>query len=101
MSTLQITPHAAVRTAQRGIANDDLELIVFRGTEVEGGYVFREKDFQEFDRELKRRRDRARKLVGKRVVVEGNRVVTAYHADRDKERRLLRTACDAEIRRPR
>jgi hypothetical protein len=33
--------------------------------------------------------------------VEGNRVVTAYHADRDKERRLLRTACDAEIRRPR
>jgi hypothetical protein len=80
--------------AQRGIAGDDLELIRWIGTEVEGGYLVRERDFQALDRELKQWRQRARRLVGKRLVVEGGRVVTAYQADHSKERRLLRTAED-------
>jgi hypothetical protein len=36
--------------AQRGFADDDLELIRWIGTEVEGGYLVREKDFQALDR---------------------------------------------------
>src|SRR5438105_3537424 len=47
---------------QRGVANDDVELIEKIGTEVEGGYVVLEKDFQALDRELKLLRDRARNL---------------------------------------
>jgi hypothetical protein len=78
--------------SQRGIANDDLELIQWIGTEVEGGYLVREKDYQALDRELKQLRDHARRLVGKRLVIEGDRLVTAYHAARTKERRLLRGA---------
>jgi hypothetical protein len=89
-SFLHLTAHATVRMGQRGIANDDLELIKWIGTEVEGGYLVREKDFRALDRELKQLRDHARKLVGKRVVVDGDCVVTAYHARRSKERRLLR-----------
>jgi len=50
----------------------------------------REKDFQLLDRELKQLRDQARKLVGKRLVLEGDRVITAYHAGRSKQRVLLR-----------
>jgi hypothetical protein len=87
---LHLTAHAATRMAQRGIANDDLDLIRWIGTEVEGGWLVREKDFQALGRNLKKLRDHARKLVGKRLVVQGDRVVTAYHADRGKERRLLR-----------
>jgi hypothetical protein len=87
---LHLTAHAAVRLAQRGIRNDDLELIKRIGTEVEGGYLVREKDFQILDRELKYLRDQARRLVGKRVVIDGDHVVTAYHANAGKERRLLR-----------
>jgi hypothetical protein len=83
------TPHAAARMAQRGIALADIELLVCIGTEVEGGFFVREKDFAVFDRELKRLRQRARRLVGKRMVLEAARVVTAYHAVRGKERRLL------------
>jgi hypothetical protein len=83
--------------AQRAIANDDLELIEHIGTEVEGGYVVREKDFQVLERELKLLRDQAKRLVGKRLVVQAGRVVTAYHAARDKERRLLRNARDRSL----
>jgi hypothetical protein len=91
-NVLCLTAHARMRMSQRGIANDDLELIKWIGTEVEGGYLVREKDYQALDRQLKRLRDHARRLVGKRLVVEGNRLVTAYHATRTKERRLLRGA---------
>jgi hypothetical protein len=92
MNGLHLTAHAALRIAQRGMRHDDLELIRWIGTEVEGGYLVREKDFQALDRELKQLRDQAKRLVGKRLVVEGDRLVTAYHAARSKERRLLHGA---------
>jgi hypothetical protein len=86
-----LTHHAVTRMAQRGIASDDLELIARIGTEVEGGYLVRKKDFQAFDRELKQVRDYLRRLVGKRLVIESGQVLTVYHANRGKQRRLLRT----------
>lgn len=92
MSALRITGHAAIRMAQRGIGKDDLELALLIGTDVNDGYLVREKDFQAFDRELKRLRDQARKLVGKRVVVDGNRIITTYHAYNGQIHRLLRSA---------
>jgi hypothetical protein len=92
-SQFQLTHHASTRMAQRGIAKSDVELISNLGTEVEGGYLFREKDFHAADRELKRQRQRLRRLVGKRVVIQGGVViVTAYHVGRRTERRLLRRA---------
>jgi hypothetical protein len=91
-SHLHLTAHAAKRASQRGLASGDLELIRRIGTEVEGGYFVREKDFQILDRELKYLRDQARRLVGKRVVIDGDHIVTAYHANAGKERRLLRCA---------
>jgi hypothetical protein len=90
----QLTAHAATRMAQRCIAGVDLELIAWIGTEVEGGYFVCEKDFQALDRSLKQLRDHAKRLVGKRLVVEDGRVLTAYHANRAKQRRLLRGAED-------
>jgi hypothetical protein len=82
---LYLTAHAAMRMSQRGLAKDHVELIRWIGTEVEGGYL----DFQALDRALKHLRDQARKLVGKRLVLEGDRVITAYHAARSKQRVLL------------
>ena len=90
MMDIQLTKHARERLAQRAIARADVDLLLLIGTDVEAGYVVRQKDFQEFERALKQLRDRARRLVGKRVVIESGRVITAYHAGRDTERRLLR-----------
>ena len=92
MNTLVLTTHAAVRMAQRGIMPKDAELIVLIGTEVDDGYLVREKDYQEVEYALKRMIQRFRRLVGKRLVVESGRVVTAYHPTRKCERRLLRDA---------
>jgi hypothetical protein len=90
-SAMHLTAHAAARMAQRGIAESDLELITCIGTEVEDGYLVREKDFQALDQQLKQLRQRLRRLVGKRVVTQGNCVVvTACHAGYEKERRRLR-----------
>jgi hypothetical protein len=97
MTVLHLTAHAALRIAQRGMRPDDLEIIHLIGTEVEGGYLVREKDFQALDRALRRFRDRARRLVGKRIVIEGKELLTAYHAERSKQRRLLRTAQDRAL----
>ncbi len=90
MNPLSLTAHAAIRLSQRGLANDDVELIRWIGTEVEGGYLVRKRDFQMLDRELRQLRDQARKLVGKRLVLEADRVITAYHATGSKQRVLLR-----------
>ena len=92
MTSEGLTQHALMRMAQRGFKGEDTDLIMYMGTEVEGGYFVREKDFQALDLKLKQLRDHARRLVGKRLVVEGERVVTAYHARRTKGRCLLRHA---------
>lgn len=95
MSDLRPTRHAAARMSQRGIAPDDLRLVVGLGTEVEGGYLLRRKDYEEYAHLLRRLDDRARKLVGKRVVVREGVVVTAYHSSSNDEQRLLRDIEDA------
>lgn len=92
MSDATLTSHALVRMAQRAISGDDLDLVRTFGTEVEGGYLLRAKDCQAIEHAVKRFVDRVRRLSGERVVVAGGRVVTAYHARRSKQCRLLRRA---------
>jgi hypothetical protein len=93
-----MTAHGALRMSQRGIGAGDIELIKRIGTPVEGGYLVLEKDRQAHEQELKRDLEHARRLVGKRLVVIDDRiVVTAYHADRNKQRRLLREARDHSL----
>jgi hypothetical protein len=87
-----LTQHALIRMAQRAIKDDDLEVIIKIGTEVEGGYLVRAKDSQALERSLKQLMQRVRRLNGKRVVVAEDKVITAYHAHRSKQRRLLRGA---------
>jgi hypothetical protein len=92
MSTLTITKHAAVRMSQRGLVPRDAELIALIGTEVNDGYLVREKDYREAEHGLKLLLQRFRRLVGKRLVVKNGKIVTAYHPTRTRERRLLRNA---------
>jgi hypothetical protein len=96
--TLALTKHGAERLAQRGIQVSDLDLIVQIGSEVEGGFLVRKSDLQEAERQIKRLLDRIRRLKGKRLVVGDGSLVTAYHADRREERRLLRGAPRRDLR---
>lgn len=96
-SILTITEHAALRMSQRGIMPKDVELIVLIGTEIDNGYIVREKDYQEAEQALKRLLQNFRRLVGKRLVVKNGQVVTAYHALRRYERGLLRHARNSHL----
>jgi hypothetical protein len=86
--------------AQRAFRIEDIDLIMMIATEVEDGYIVREKDCQAVERELKRQLDRIRRLKGKRLVVQDGAVVTAYHAARDTERRLLRDVAEGNLSEP-
>lgn len=90
MGELSISRHAETRMAQRGIRQSDLDLILELGSEVEGGLIVREKDFRQFERKLRGEIERASRLVGKRLVLGGDHMVTAYHASRSDTKRLLR-----------
>jgi ubiquinone biosynthesis protein UbiJ len=90
MSASRLTQHAIMRMSQRGIRLDDLELAELIGTEGEGGCLVRRKDVQAFERDVKRVLDKVRGLEGKRIVRPDDALVTASHASRAKERRLLR-----------
>jgi hypothetical protein len=87
-----LTQHALIRMAQRGIKIDDAELIMLIGTEVGDGQFVRTKDCQTFEHAVKQLIERVWRLNGKRVVLVGGRVVTAYHTSPAKERKLLRHA---------
>jgi uncharacterized protein with von Willebrand factor type A (vWA) domain len=96
------TEHAGVRLAQRGI--NDPDLIALIGTEVDDGYFVRDQDCRQFEEELQQAereirglRERARSLRGKRAVVVNGRLVTAYHAGRKDQRRLLRKATERDL----
>ena len=85
-----ITKHAVQRMAQRSIREDDVDLIILIGTEVDDGFIVRTKDCQSAERHLKRLLDQIRRLDGKRVVMVNGRIVTAYRPRQRVERRLLR-----------
>jgi hypothetical protein len=97
MNGLLLTNHAAVRMAQRGILPKDSELIVLIGTEVDDGYLVREQDYLEVEHAMKRFLERLRRVVGKRLVLRGNHVVTAYRPSKKRERRLLRNAQERDL----
>lgn len=92
MNGRSLTAHATLRMAQRGVGNDDLNLIILVGTEVEGGYLVRGRDCQDAISTLKHLMDRIGRLAGKRVVVEDGHIITAYQSTERKAKTLLRHA---------
>jgi hypothetical protein len=84
------TVHGMARLNQSGIRPDDRLLILAIATEVESGLIVTQQDYQAFERRCKKLIDQARRLVGMRLVTAEDRIVTAYHASRRQQRRLLR-----------
>jgi hypothetical protein len=97
MTDLIVTGHAATRMAQRSIRFRDVDLIAIVGTKVDDGYLVRERDYQVAERAIKKVLERIWRLRGKRLVVADGRVVTAFHASRRQQRRLLRDAHERDL----
>lgn len=97
MSELILTNHATIRMAQRGFKLRDAELITLLGSEVEGGYLVRDKDCIEIEKMLRSLLEQIRRIRGKRLVVEKSAIVTAYFPTREKKRRILRGAFERDL----
>lgn len=91
MTSVKLSDHAIQRFAQRALSAADAELIMELGTEVEGGYLMRTKDLREIEAAVKGFLVRMRRLDGKRIVADGNTIITGYHTSTKKQRQLLRT----------
>ncbi|GFZ98752.1 hypothetical protein GCM10010923_03720 [Blastomonas marina] len=89
MGALGISRHARTRMAQRGLREADIDLILRLGSEVEGGILVRRKDFERYAAGLRDQLRRAERLVGKRLVMADDTLVTAYHSSGTDTKRLL------------
>jgi hypothetical protein len=96
MTAPSLTKHAGIRLAQRSISLKDADLIALIGTEVEDGFLVRNKDCEAIEHQLKLL-GRIRRLRGKRLVVIGGRILAGYHATPRKRRRLLANANERDL----
>ena len=87
--SLVLTQHAMQRMAQRGIKPSHLELAMSIASEVEGGFLVRDIDARQAAAQLREMASTVERLAGKRVVIDGETLITAYHATPSTERRLL------------
>ena len=84
--------------AQRGFRMSDPEIIMLIGTEVEGGFLVREKDCREAEQVVQGVLHRIRRSRGKRLVIASGKIVTAYRASRKQRRGLVRGAYESDLR---
>jgi hypothetical protein len=81
------THHALIRAAERGIRQADIDLIVHYGTPTSKGVIVTRQDFARAEREAKHLIARLSRLVGKFAAIDGEDVITVFHAT-ERQRRL-------------
>jgi len=89
MTEFHLTPHAIARIQQRGMRLTDVEMILSFGTWSEDGPLLCANDYDRIETGVRQFLGRLRKLVGRTVIIEGDRIITAYTAKPWKQKRLL------------
>lgn len=92
MITVGITAHAMTRMQQRGVKWSDIDYVMSIGTEIGDGYVILERDYRAIEHEMKRQLQNIKRLVGKRIVCQQGKLITAYPMTKNFSRRLLKDA---------
>ena len=94
--SLHYSRHGEQRVNQRGFLRSDVELIRRCGTQIEDYeaevYLVLNKDIEQMTRALKQQIQRLDHLRGCKLVIKGEKLVTAHHTSRRSEKKLLRRA---------
>lgn len=91
MNGIRYSKHAEVRQQQRGFMKDDIEQILMVGEQLDDQTIFvTRRAAAERIRVLKAQIHQLERISGKKVVVAGDLVVTAYPTNRSEEKRCLR-----------
>jgi hypothetical protein len=97
MTDLLMSSHAERRINQRGLSIGDIKLIHDHGSEVEGGFLLTDKAVRQAISDMRRKIIRLEHLAGKRLVCEGDTVITAYHPTDKKMSRILRRSAKRNL----
>lgn len=84
-----LSKHAGERIRQRGLREQDIELIRTVGTPTTEGTLLLRRDVDRFERDAKKTIQRLRKLERRVVIEQSGVVVSAYTASPSKIRWLL------------
>jgi hypothetical protein len=88
MSSLAFTRHACQRMQQRGLKVADVDIIFEYGTQVDDARVMlTDHDAAQAIRARKHEIAILERLKGKTLVIDGDSLITAYHADGRQDRR--------------
>ena len=90
MLNYELTNHAQTRLPQRNLKKSDLDLVLTLGTETSDGIVLTNKDAAQAIKELKDEIERVERLTNLFVVVDCNRLITAYRPRRRKMKKIMR-----------
>ena len=86
---MTITNHANERLRQRGLKESDVEFIINNGTVRGTKAMLTNKDRQELIRKAKKTISIVTRLAGKQLIVDGDDVITVYHANTRQQRRFM------------
>ena len=91
MTDIAYTHHAESRLQQRGIHKKDIPLILGYGTQIDDEtWIMLKKDANREIASLKRQIQALSRLVNRKVVMRGRRVITAYLSRPADQKRTLR-----------
>jgi len=94
-----LTRHAEVRMCQRGLKDDDLELILSAASQVSGdAYLLTDQDAAREIIRRKREIQQLERLKGYKVVVENGAVITCYRSRKSDQRKTLRKGREANVK---
>ena len=86
-----LTKHADVRIRQRGLRDDDINLVLLTASSIgPDAYMLTAQDAA---REIARRKHEIQtleRLKGCKLVVEGDSIISCYHADANAQKKTLR-----------
>lgn len=91
MNNHHLTNHATTRMQQRGLRKADMDLLLQTATQVSpDAYLLTQKDAE---REISTRKDeiqRLERLKGRKIVVDGNVILTQYPSCKNDQKRTMR-----------
>lgn len=89
------THHAEIRMNQRSFRPEDVDLILAAGDQIGPDAFMMSREVT--DREIARRKreiQRLEHLKGKKIIVSGGMIITAYHTTQREEKRTFRIGRD-------
>ncbi len=91
MAKLTMTAHAQRRKQQRGIRDADIAIVLHIATQVApDAYMLTRADAVREIAKRKREIQQFERLSGSKIIVEGDTIITCYHAHKQEQKRTIR-----------